>query len=84
MLACKHFKLFGLETELEPSTNPWNAWITVYDEKGDIYYRTFRAGGMIYYLYHLLDNYECRREIDVSLTTVKRMIRSIERELNDC
>jgi hypothetical protein len=62
MKACSHYKKFDLPTEIEPSENPWNAWVLVWD--GDrLYYSGFEAGLYWEFLEHLWNSFECIREI---------------------
>jgi hypothetical protein len=63
MRACRHFKKFGLDTEIEPSENPWNAWIYVYDEHGNLYWSSFETGLYWIFLEHLHNSIECLREV---------------------
>jgi hypothetical protein len=70
MRACIHYRRFGFRTELEPSENPWNAWIYVYDEHGNLYWSSFQAGLYWEYLEHLISNYECFSEITTGMPPV--------------
>jgi hypothetical protein len=63
MRACKHFEHFGMETHVIPSENRWNAWVEVYDERGNLYYSTFETGGYLRFLEHLQGNVECGKEV---------------------
>jgi hypothetical protein len=62
MKACRHFKMFGMETELSPSENPWNARVYCYDRHGNLYYSSFETGEYWEFIEHLLQNYECFEE----------------------
>jgi hypothetical protein len=81
MKACRHFKRFDLPTELIPLFGqPWNCFIEVYDERGDLYYSSFETGLYLKYLEHLLESPECVEEVSLTIEDVKRKLEDIERE----
>jgi len=79
MEACKHYKKFGMRTEIVPSENPWNAWIYVYDEHGNLYYSSFETGLYWEYLEHLYNSPECLKEV-AEKEVIEEELSRIERE----
>jgi hypothetical protein len=78
MIACEHFRLFGLDTEILPSEcerHPWNGWYVLSDG-----YRSFESGLYWHYLDHLDKNRKCRRVAKVTKKWVQKQLKRINRE----
>jgi hypothetical protein len=56
-----------METHIIPSENPWNGWIEVYDERGNLYYSTFSVGEYLHFLEHLQEDLECLKYVAESM-----------------
>jgi len=81
MKACKHYSYFGKETYLVQSDgNPWNAWLEVWDFNGKLFKSSFETGKFWEYLNHLALNPECREEIGVTETEVRKKLKYLEKE----
>jgi DNA-binding transcriptional MerR regulator len=57
----------------------WNAWIEVY-ENDKLIFRTHETGLFDRYLRHLLNQEECRKEVGISISEIKKMLEEIEKE----